>query len=276
MSPVADIGNLLQQIVPPVDNASEEYKFAYYGIGRRLGILRQCVINIFTIRPVDKVELPTDTELTNLTINLHSFYFNLYGVLENLARLYALKIGFESKYPRELSFFDDNKKLLKTLPDDIRKQYNKHRKWLKDLCDMRHPLAHQEPFYIPAFAVDIQYREEFEKLNSALVAAWQTCVNGLGKIADSARKRRARGIVDINMGIKDAAEVETLISAKNKKIAEIKQQQKKYEIFAPAIVFDVNGVKLSTQFYPQILDDMKILYEQVLVILNYLKEKQSA
>lgn len=275
MSPVSDIGDLLQQIVPRADITTEEYKFAYYGIGRRLGILRQCVINIFTIRPVEKVELPTDTELTNLTINLHSFYFNLYGVLENLARLYALKIGFDSKYPRELSFFDDNKKLLKTLPDDIRKQYNKHRKWLKYLRDMRHPLAHQEPFYIPAFVVDIQCRQEFEKLNLAERAAWEACIDGLKKVADDVRQRRAQGVVDINMGIKDATEVNALIVAKDKKVAEIKQQQKKYEIFVPAIVLeDETGVKLTAQFYPQVLVDMKTVYEQVLVILRYLNQRQ--
>ena len=78
--PLVKINSLLLTIAPTNTAGTEIYKFCYYGIGRRLIIMQQCVQNVFDIRPIEQDEPPTEQEALNLTINLQTFFIHLYGV----------------------------------------------------------------------------------------------------------------------------------------------------------------------------------------------------
>ncbi len=66
---------------------SREYLMA--GVNRRLNVLARCIENIFEIFPVDRSELLARDELTDLDINLHAFFVNVSGILDNLAWVFV-------------------------------------------------------------------------------------------------------------------------------------------------------------------------------------------
>jgi len=55
------------------------------GVARRLKILTRCTNNIFRLFPVEQSELLHEDDLLDLDINLHAFFLNISGVLDNLA-----------------------------------------------------------------------------------------------------------------------------------------------------------------------------------------------
>ena len=69
-------GNLRQE-------KAKEYLF--HGAVRRLRVIYRCINNIFTIFPLERATLLNRDELDDVMINLHAFFVNIFGILDNLA-----------------------------------------------------------------------------------------------------------------------------------------------------------------------------------------------
>lgn len=164
-SQYAEIIRLIMIIVDGISPQTQLYHFAYYGLLRRIKILNKCVENIFSIRNFYSESIPSDDELTSITINLQCFIINLYGILENLAWLYAICIDFKgSKFDN--SFFAKKRKLLNTLPENIKKSFIGDGKWLDHIKKIRDLLAHQVPLYIPPYCVIMEKEDKWQILEN--------------------------------------------------------------------------------------------------------------
>ena len=68
------------------DKANE---YLMQGAGRRLKILRRCLVNIFRIFPIGQAEHLAPDELADLEINLHAFVVNVSVLFDNLGWVFA-------------------------------------------------------------------------------------------------------------------------------------------------------------------------------------------
>lgn len=135
-SQYAEIATLISIIAPNNTLQTQLYHFAYHGLLRRIMILNRCVENIFNVRDFYLETVPSDDELSDIIINLQCFIINLYGALENLAWIYAICINFKgTKF--DISFFAKQKKLLNTLPENIKKSFIGDGKWLEHIKKIR-------------------------------------------------------------------------------------------------------------------------------------------
>jgi hypothetical protein len=72
---------------------SRAKEFATEGFPRRLKIMVRCIDNVFGTLPPDRVALPSRDELSDATINIQSFLFNVFGSIDNLAWIWMCERG---------------------------------------------------------------------------------------------------------------------------------------------------------------------------------------
>lgn len=144
---------------------------ASQGFARRLNILKRSIENVFDILPPERVDVPERDEITDATINIHAFLFNVFGSLDNLAWIWVLErgvlvakgkplrhsqvgLGSKCEAVRE-SFRQEFKDYLQTLD-----------RWFNGMESFRHALAHRIPLYIPPFTVDPKKVDEYHRLDA--------------------------------------------------------------------------------------------------------------
>ncbi len=264
---------LINTITKNCTTSDDLYKFAYYGILRRINIMKQCVDNIFEIHPFYSEDLLKKKELFDLTINLQCFLFHLYGTLENLAWVYAIQIDFEKDRRKRTFFANKNKKntaptLLETLPKHIQDAFIGDGAWIDYVREIRNALAHQEPFYIPPNAVNDKNKDEWCILEAEKKEIENTYIMQLfHQFVKRQTLSRPQSIKEIQNDSKEQDEFE---QQRNKKIERIEKEQEKYMTFQPVIITNTSTPSINAlQFYPRVLADMKTLYEKVILILQY-------
>jgi hypothetical protein len=126
-------------------------EYLLHGVGRRLRIINRCLKNIFSIFPPNRERLLNSEELADLNINLHAFFINVYGVLDNLAwvMIYENKKYAEIK-KRDIGLF--NKKMKQLYSKEFREYLHSAsmKRWSKKhLINYRDALSHRIPLYVP-------------------------------------------------------------------------------------------------------------------------------
>jgi hypothetical protein len=122
-----------------------------HGVGRRLGVMKKSVEQIFTLFPPAQ-QTPLQRELLmEVQIYLHAFVINLSGVFDNWAWAFLFRHGLSDKIDkRNVSLFkrETQRFLPATLRDYLSSQEMTtwHEKYLKSYRDA---LAHRIPLYIP-------------------------------------------------------------------------------------------------------------------------------
>ena len=144
---------------------------ASQGFSRRLKILKRSIENVFEILPPERVSVPERDEVTDATINIHAFLFNVFGSLDNLAWIWvhersvvdakgkALRhsqvgLGTKCEVVRQ-SFHQEFQDYLQTLD-----------RWFNGMESFRHALAHRIPLYMPPFTVDPKNIDEYHRLDA--------------------------------------------------------------------------------------------------------------
>ena len=271
-SQYAEIATLISIIAPNNTLQTQLYHFAYHGLLRRIMILNRCVENIFNVRDFYLETVPSDDELSDIIINLQCFIINLYGALENLAWIYAICINFKgTKF--DISFFAKQKKLLNTLPENIKKSFIGDGKWLEHIKKIRDLLAHQEPLYIPPYCVIMEQKDKWQVLEEK---KWKIESNFIKELLEMSKKRNSsHEPTTINKIKAELQKPNELEIQKNEIISKINAEQSQYIIFRPMLVANTNTTDpLYIQFYPQTLVDIKTIYEKVLLILKYSGNKK--
>lgn len=162
---------LLTQYISRTFKDAAAYEYASQGFVRRIGTLKRCIENIYNIYPPARSEKPSRDESLDLTINLQSFLFNVFGCIDNLALMWVnerqisdgkgallkgKKVGLTLK--------DDTKTIRGSFSQGFQDYLNSLNSWFSYLEDFRHALAHRIPLYIPPFSLTKDEEIKFFKL----------------------------------------------------------------------------------------------------------------
>ena len=197
--------------------ASENAKeFLHQGVGRRLSMLKQNVDSIDNLYSDSRMKNLTDNENVILCQNINLFYANIFAILDCIAFVFAFeilgicrdrkaydKVGLFNKhfYP-QIAGLSDWLELVKLEP------------WHKEIRDLRHPIAHRIPLYIPDILLEeeSQMCAQFEKEHSA----------GLNEVLEKMKGRENSGRQKIN----EIAEQVNSLNEEFKRLAEARDNGK--------------------------------------------------
>ena len=150
-------------------------EYILHGFLRRLGTLQRCIKNVYSIYSPERSDIASRDECIDLTINLQSFVFNVFGCIDNLAWVWASERKLTTEAggllgPIDISF--QKKRLRNTLPPTFREYLDSLKEWFKYLEGFRHALAHRIPLYIPPYTVtsaDSVSHNELERQKGAAI-----------------------------------------------------------------------------------------------------------
>jgi hypothetical protein len=166
-------------------NNSLASEHAHHGFARRIGILKRCIDNVYEIYPPTREDKPSRDDCLDLTINLQSFIFNVFGSLDNLAWIWATEKQLCDRKGKALSggkigFFDhkNNTEIRESFSDEFQNLLRDLEKWHENLKNFRHALAHRIPLYVPPYIVtnteNIREKEIYnEKVDAILRRDWK-------------------------------------------------------------------------------------------------------
>jgi len=150
-------------------------EYLMQGVGRRLDILGRCIENIFVIFPITRKKRLISTEMTDLGINLHAFFVNVSGLLDNLGWIFAyeydlVKNNNDGKLKKhDVGIF--NKKTQIFLPEPLRAYLTSERlvAWYSEYSkNYRDTLAHRIPLYVPPAVLKKKEQEQYYALQKEI------------------------------------------------------------------------------------------------------------
>ena len=156
----------------PLDPSSRLREQLLHGAARRVGIIRRCIRNIYTLFPPETLRpLDSDT-LADVQINLHAFVMNLYGLYDNWAWAYVLRHNLEAAIgdKRRIGLFIEATR--SRLPQPLREYLSLpatlewHEKYAKSFRDA---LAHRIPPYLPPAQFTLEEGKRYNELENEKV-----------------------------------------------------------------------------------------------------------
>jgi hypothetical protein len=156
---------------------SRAKEFSTQGYPRRLKIIVRCIDNVFRIIPPDRSALPSRDELSDTTINIQGFVFNVFGSIDNLAWILVLEKGRKLPDGRpipdtHIGLGPNNKGVRATLSKEFQNYLTRLDNWFAHITDLRHALAHRIPLYIPPYVIqaadEIAYKDFEAKMADAI------------------------------------------------------------------------------------------------------------
>jgi len=151
------------------NEAANEY--ARHGFVRRLGTLKRCIGNVYSIYPPERSDKPSRNECLDLAINLQSFMFNVFGCIDNLAWIWVKERQLKDKRDRPLR---DQHVGLRLGYDTVRQSFSiefqryltSRDDWFEYLEDYRHALAHRIPLYVAPYTLSPSKLKEHNELEN--------------------------------------------------------------------------------------------------------------
>lgn len=146
-------------------------EYGTQGFSRRLQTLRRCIKNVFTILPPDRTAKPTKDELSDATINIQAFVFNVFGSIDNLAWMWVLEKGLTiDRF--EIGLRPKNALLRRSFSIEFQHYLGKFDEWFGYLENFRHALAHRIPLYIPPYMVPKSAADKYKQLDLQMTEAF--------------------------------------------------------------------------------------------------------
>ncbi|HJU03839.1 MAG TPA: hypothetical protein VJ692_01715 [Nitrospiraceae bacterium] len=152
-------------------------EYATQGFPRRLKTLMRCIENVFSKIPPERDEIPSRDELSDATIFIQAFVFNVFGCIDNLAWIWVLETSQKRKdgtpIPNsQIGLGKENISVRLTLSEEFQTYLSGLDDWFKHIGNLRHALVHRIPLYIPPYVIETQdeatYRELEQKMSDAV------------------------------------------------------------------------------------------------------------
>ncbi len=134
------------------------YEYVGHGFVRRLGTLKRCIENVYSIYPPERSDKPSRGECIDLTINLQSFLFNVFGCVDNLAWIWVKEKQVKDNRGRRLRDQQVGLRsgcvaVRETFSAKFREYLTSRDGWFAYLENYRHPLAHRIPLYVAPYTL---------------------------------------------------------------------------------------------------------------------------
>jgi hypothetical protein len=126
--------------------------------------------------PPERADIPSRDELTDATINIQTFVFNVFGGIDNLAWIWVWEKGQKrsdaTPIPDEhVGLGPKNTSVRSTLSQEFQDYLRGLDRWFEHLRNLRHALAHRIPLYIPPYVIakpdEAAYRDLEAKMGEA-------------------------------------------------------------------------------------------------------------
>jgi hypothetical protein len=156
-----------------VNHATAE--FVRHGLARRLSDLRHCLDRVFEVLPMT-AEDPDRDSLFDATAFLQSFVINVFGAMDNVARIWCLEANVLGPNAKPLpamaiGLMPKNIVVRASLPEGFRDYLAAFGEWFRYLESYRHALAHRVPLYIPPRTLNPAAQRDFQQLENEMAAA---------------------------------------------------------------------------------------------------------
>lgn len=153
----------------------ETPEFVRHGLSRRLATLKHSLDRVFEALPPDEQQ-PSREALMDATSHLQTFVINVFGAIDNLARIWVMEAQIKQPNgrdlrPMQIGLTPDHGVVRATLSQRFRDHLATTDAWFGYLEDYRHALAHRIPLYIPPRQLDDEAAAEFRRLEEEMVAA---------------------------------------------------------------------------------------------------------
>ena len=176
-----DIGHVYKELLFKIAELEQKLlnaksrEYLMEGVRRRLKILNRCIHKIFELFPIDRRDLLTNDELTDLAINLHAFFVNISGIFDNLAWVFVYENDLYGS-PREGRFgkFDIglfNEKFQTHLEPNLRDYLKSEtmQAWYNEYSkNYRDALAHRIPLYVPPSALNEDDGKRYKQIEEQI------------------------------------------------------------------------------------------------------------
>ena len=148
----------------------DAYEYARHGFVRRIGTLKRCIENVYSIYPPERCDKPSRDECLDLAINLQSFVFNIFGALDNLAWIWVKeKLITDRGRPlrdQQVGLRSGYVIVRKSFSAEFQKYLTSRDEWFQHLEGFRHSLAHRIPLYVIPYTLHpdkLQAHNELEE-----------------------------------------------------------------------------------------------------------------
>jgi hypothetical protein len=136
----------------------DAYEYARHGFVRRLGTLKRCIENIYSLYPPERFHKLSRNECLDLAINLQSFMFNVFGCIDNLAWIWVKEKKIRDRQGRPLRDQQVGLRsgcvaVRETLSHEFRQYLVSREDWFGYLENYRHALAHRIPLYVAPYTL---------------------------------------------------------------------------------------------------------------------------
>jgi hypothetical protein len=151
-------------------------EFARQGFPRRLKVMARCINNVFEAIPPERTELPSRDELSDATINIQSFIFNVFGAIDNLAWIWMAENGQKRRdgtpiRDGHVGLGPDNTAVRGTLSQELQDYLKTLDAWFRHLAGLRHALAHRIPLYIPPYVIEAKDEAAYRDFETKMADA---------------------------------------------------------------------------------------------------------
>jgi hypothetical protein len=148
-----------------VDAKAKEY--ATHGFPRRLKTLVRCIDNVF--QPPNRDTIPTSDALTDATINIHAFVFNLFCGVENLAWIWVSEKNLRQDDgtpigKTRVGLRRKNQLVGQSFSKEFREYLESMDAWFDYLENFRHALANRVLLYIPPYVITTDKVAAYQEL----------------------------------------------------------------------------------------------------------------
>ncbi|MBN2456065.1 MAG: hypothetical protein JXB29_05950 [Sedimentisphaerales bacterium] len=159
-------------------------EYLSHGVMRRLGIMMRSVENVFTIFPIERINLLSMNELSDVDINLHAFLVNIFGLLDNLAWVLIHEKQLAAKVDKmKVGLYQ--KKTQEHLTKEFRCYLNsdRNKKWYAEyLKNYRDALSHRIPLYVPPKTLTPEQKSQVEQIENKIAVCYKSCDLDMGMI----------------------------------------------------------------------------------------------
>ena len=155
---------------------SEARGYLSYGVMRRTSVIVRSIKNVFAIFPIDRIELLSMDELHDIDINMHAFYVNIFGLLDNLAWVLIHEKKLTTKIDKKAVGLYA-KKTQKHLTENFRSYLNTdtmikwHNEYLKNYRDA---LSHRIPLYLPPKTLTPEQTLQYQQIENKIEECYKT------------------------------------------------------------------------------------------------------
>jgi len=148
-----------------------------HGFYRRLDTLGHCIERVFEELPPQEAE-PDKAVLMDVTVMIQSFYINVFGAIDNLARVWVYEANVtrpnDDPLPdRFIGFTARNRYVRDSLTPKMTAYLARVADWFEYLENYRNALAHRIPLYIPPRQVNQAEADETKRLEEEIALAYR-------------------------------------------------------------------------------------------------------